>query len=138
MTREDLLRKVNRYLDSNFSDSQECCERHLFEWIDAVMAFRNKPVQNCCSKTLRELQHFILQESSSSDYIVRKNAMFGDLNEIRRIGFEKRYIFNIKQTKTYKAAYQKTEDEYVETFGKRRYASYDSFRNVRNRSIKKK
>jgi hypothetical protein len=80
----------------------------------------------------------VLEESSSSDYIVRKGAMFGDLNEIRRLGFENRFIYNIKKTKTYKDAYQKTENEYVDTFGKRRYSSYDSFRNVRNRYLKKK
>jgi hypothetical protein len=64
--------------------------------------------------------------------------MFGDLNEIRREGFERRYLFNVSKTKTYIEAYKKTEDEYIATFGKRRYSSYDSFRNVRNRYVNKK
>ena len=69
------------------------------------MEFRSTIQNGCCTKTLRALQHFILEESSSSDYIVRKNAMFGDLKEIRRNGFKRRYLHNIKLTKTYIDAY---------------------------------
>ena len=138
MTKAELLKKVSDYLDSNFSEPNKCCEMHLIEWVDAVMEFRTKTVKKCCTKTLRELQHLVLDDSTSSDYVVRKGAMFGDLNEIRREGFERRYLFNVSKTKTYKEAYNKTEDEYVKTFGKRRYSTYDSFRNVRNRYVNKK
>ena len=138
MTKEDLLKKVSDYIDSNFSDPNKCCEIHLIEWVNAVMDFRSKTVKKCCTKTLRDLQHLVLDDSTSSDYVVRKGAMFGDLNEIRIEGFERRYLFNVSKTKTYIGAYKKTEDEYVTTFGKRRYSSYDSFRNVRNRYLNKK
>ena len=138
MKKNELIEKSKLYLKDNFIVSDRCCEQHINEWIDAVMSFRSKTQKECCTKTLRAMQHFILEESSSSDYIVRKGAMFGDLKEIRRDGFEKRYVFNIKKTKTYIEAYKLTEDEYVSTFGKRRYSSYDSFRNVRNRYLKNK
>ena len=49
-----------------------------------------------------------------------------------------RYLTNIKLCKTYKAAYEKTELEYKKTFSKRRYSSYDSFRQIRSRKMKKK
>jgi hypothetical protein len=35
-----------------------------------------------------------------------------------------------------KGAYEKMEDEHERVFGTRKYASYDSFRQIRNRSIK--
>jgi hypothetical protein len=101
MTKQELLKKVSDYLDSNFSDPNKCCEMHLIEWVNAVMDFRTKTVQKCCTKTLRELQHLVLDDSTNSDYVVRKGAMFGDLNEIRREGFERRYLFNVSKTKTY-------------------------------------
>ena len=43
-----------------------------------------------------------------------------------------------KTEKTYFKAYEKTELEYQEHFGKTRYSSYDSFRVVMNRKLKKK
>tara|TARA_B110000003_G_C16532849_1_gene489625 strand:+ start:263 stop:682 length:420 start_codon:yes stop_codon:yes gene_type:complete len=137
MNKEELIKKSKKYLESNFIDSSDCCENHIKEWIEAVMLFRSKTKSACCQKTLRELQHFILQESSSTDYIVRKNAMFGDLVQIRSQGFENRYLKNTKLFKTYKKAYEKTEFEYIQTFGKRRYSSYDSFRQIRSRKMKK-
>ena len=39
---------------------------------------------------------------------------------------------------TYEAAYESIEVIYVEYFGKRRYSDYNSFRTVKNRSIKTK
>ena len=39
---------------------------------------------NVAQKHLRALQHFILEESSNSDYIVRKDAMLGDLKENKK------------------------------------------------------
>lgn len=56
------------------------------------MDFRTKTVQKSCTKTVRELPHLVLDGSTNSDYVVRKGAMFGDLNEIRREGFERRYL----------------------------------------------
>jgi len=138
MNKEVLIKKAKEYLSNAYIESGSCCEKHFEEWIDAVMLFRSIRQKNCCTKTLRSLQHFILEESTSTDYIVRENAMFGDLKEIRRDGFERRYQHNIKITATYIAAYKKTEEEYIDMFSKRRYASYDSFRNVRNRYAKKK
>ena len=53
-------------------------------------------------------------------------------------GFEKRFHKHCKATKTYEQAYEKTEKEYEETFGKRRYSSYDSFRVTKNRKNRNK
>lgn len=103
-----------------------------------VNGYLEKILQKCCTKTLRELQHLVLDDPTNSDYVVRKGAMLGDLNEIRSECFERRYHFNVSKTSTYVEAYKKTEDEYVKTFGKRRYSSYDSLMNVRNRYVTKK
>lgn len=51
-------------------------------------------------------------------------------------GFETRFHENCKIEKTYKRAYEKTENEYEKHFGKRRYSSYDSFRVVMQRKMK--
>lgn len=51
-------------------------------------------------------------------------------------GFINRYYFYCKTEKTYKDAYEKTEQEYEKNFKKRRYSSYDSFRVVLNRKMK--
>jgi len=64
--------------------------------------------------------------------------MLGNLNKISREGFESRYLFNVSKTKTYIEAYKKTEDEYVKTFGKRRYSTYDNIMNVVNCNVNKK
>ena len=48
-------------------------------------------------------------------------------------GFEKRFHKNCKLVKNYEDAYDLTEKEYSENFGKRRYASYDSFRVTKNK-----
>jgi len=92
MTKQELLKKVSDYLDSHFSDPNKYCEMHLIEWVNAVMDFRTKAVQKCFTKTARELPYLVLDGSTNSDYVVRKGAMFGDLNEIRRGGFERRYL----------------------------------------------
>ena len=92
MKNELLLKKVSDYLDSHFSDPNKYCEMHLIEWVNAVMDFRTKTVQKCCTKTVRELPYLVLDGSTNSDYVVRKGAMFGDLNEIRREGFERRFL----------------------------------------------
>ena len=48
-------------------------------------------------------------------------------------GFEKRFHKHCKEAKNYAEAYELTEKEYELNFGKRRYASYDSFRVTKNR-----
>ena len=53
-------------------------------------------------------------------------------------GFEKRFYYYSKNVKTYIQAYEKTEQEYKQYFGKNKYSSYDSFRVVMNRKIKNK
>lgn len=52
-------------------------------------------------------------------------------------GFDERFWKNAKDSKTYVAAYEKTEIEYEKHFGKRRYADYNSFTTSRNKRIKK-
>lgn len=46
--------------------------------------------------------------------------------------FDKRFDENLKTSKTYKEAYQKTEKEYREIFGENKYSSFKSFRNSYN------
>jgi hypothetical protein len=48
-------------------------------------------------------------------------------------GFEKRFHKYCKTSRSYCEAYEKTEQDYESNFGKRRYASYDSFRVTKNR-----
>ena len=48
-------------------------------------------------------------------------------------GFEKRFHKHCKLSRTYEDAYELTERDYESNFGKRRYASYDSFRVTKNR-----
>tara|TARA_R100001163_G_C5068278_1_gene208285 strand:+ start:333 stop:554 length:222 start_codon:yes stop_codon:yes gene_type:complete len=53
-------------------------------------------------------------------------------------GFEKRFHQNCKIAKSYEKAYELTENEYEESFGKRKYSSYDSFRVTKNRKNRNK
>ena len=53
-------------------------------------------------------------------------------------GFERKFHKNCKLSKTYEDAYELTEEEYEKHFGKRRYASYDSFRVTKNRKNRNK
>ena len=52
-------------------------------------------------------------------------------------GFDERFWKYAKETKTYVEAYEKTEIEHAEHFGKRKYSDYNSFRNCRDRRIKR-
>jgi len=135
MNKVDLLKKIDLFLDENSIKSSANSENHISEFIDALVFFESNTSQEIFLKTFRILKNSILDEDS--DYIVSKNAKFGDFKEIRNAGFYRRYIHNVKLTSTYIKAYQLTEDEYVETFGKKRYSSYDSFRIIKNR-IKRK
>jgi hypothetical protein len=53
-------------------------------------------------------------------------------------GFNEKFESNMRLCSTYKKAYLKTETEFKKVFGEQKYASYDSFRMVRSRKIKKK
>jgi len=117
-------------LKNDFNSFKNSCNKHAIERVDVVLQFRKPSHDSRCLNTPRSLQHLILEESSHKDYIVRKNAIFGDLVEIRVIGFEKRYNENVSKTNFYIEENKKTEEEYHFHFGKRRYTSYDSFRRV--------
>ena len=51
-------------------------------------------------------------------------------------GFVREFWKRAKNHKTMIAAYEELEKEYRETFGKRRYADYNSFRICRDRKTK--
>ena len=138
MQKKDLINKLTEYLDHDLDSRNECCEELVGVWIEAAAKFRSSNPSECCHSTFRSLLHFFVEESFKNEYIATKNAMFGDLFEIRTKGFENRYLANIKLCSTYKSAYEKTELEYQEAFSKRRYASYDSFRQIRSRNMKKR
>ncbi len=53
-------------------------------------------------------------------------------------GYYSRYVYHTQHSKTYFEAYEKTELEFVETFGQRRYCSYSSFRQSKRRWNAKK
>ena len=52
-------------------------------------------------------------------------------------GFDERFWKNAKDFKTYKEAYEKTEQEFEKHFGKRKYSDYNSYTTSRNKRIKK-
>jgi len=52
-------------------------------------------------------------------------------------GFDDRFWKYAKDSKTYKAAYEKTEQEFEKHFGKRKYSDYNSYTTSRNKRIKK-
>ncbi|MBN2480435.1 MAG: hypothetical protein JXB19_01745 [Bacteroidales bacterium] len=52
-------------------------------------------------------------------------------------GFIKAYFYNLSGSITYQQAYDKTEDLFMSYFGKRRYADYNSFRNILTRHLKR-
>ena len=52
-------------------------------------------------------------------------------------GFNQRFEQNMRVCNTYKNAYLKTEEQYKDVFVEKKYASYDSFRIVRARKMKK-
>ncbi len=52
-------------------------------------------------------------------------------------GFIRRYLFHLnKGGVSQTEAYEQTETEYNEIFERRRYSSYDSFRQIKNRIIR--
>ena len=52
-------------------------------------------------------------------------------------GFDKRFRSNAAKTKTYKEAYEQVEEEYQKYFLSRKYSDYNSYRNCRDKRIKK-
>ena len=52
-------------------------------------------------------------------------------------GFDKRFWKYAKESKTYTEAYEKTEIEHEKHFGKRKYSYYNSYRNSRDKRIKR-
>ena len=137
MNKKDLIKKIELYLDENAIQTSLNSDLHISEFIDALVLFESNTSQEIFLKTFKILKNSVLEESNNGDYTAGKNAKFGDFKDIRNAGFYRRYLHNVKLTSTYIKAYQLTENEYVETFGKKRYSSYDSFRIIKNRIRKK-
>jgi len=137
MNKSDLIKKIQLALDDNSKESNFSIARNIEKFIDALVVFESNVSEEIFLKTITVLKNSIFDDSINSDYFATKNAKFGDFKDIRNAGFYRRYLHNVKLTSTYIKAYQLTENEYVETFGKKRYASYDSFRIIKNRIIKK-
>jgi hypothetical protein len=136
MNKFDLIKKIQLALDDNSKESNFSIARNIEKFIDALVVFESNVSEEIFLKTITVLKNSIFDDSINSDYFATKNAKFGDFKDIRNAGFYRRYLHNVKLTSTYIKAYQLTENEYVETFGKKRYASYDSFRIIKNRIIK--
>ena len=137
MNKKNLVKNIEVVLDENSIELSIYNERDISKFLDELILFKSNVSEEVFLKTITVLRQAILEESDS-DYTASKNAIFGDFKDIRNLGFYRRYLHNVKLTSTYIKAYQLTENEYVETFGKKRYSSYDSFRIVKNRIIKKK
>ena len=137
MNKKNLVKNIEVVLDENSIELSIYNERDISKFLDELILFKSNVSEEVFLKTITVLRRAILEESDS-DYTVSQNAIFGDFKDIRNVGFYRRYLHNVKLTSTYIRAYQLTENEYVETFGKKRYSSYDSFRIVKNRIIKKK
>jgi len=137
MNKTDLINKIELYLDKNSIESSIGSELYISKFIDELLLLKSNVSEEIFLKTFRILKYSILDESKNTDYIVAENAIFGEFKDIRNAGFYNRYLHNVKLTPTYLKAYQLTENEYTEIFGKKRYSSYDSFRIIKNRIIKK-
>ena len=137
MNKSDLIKKIQLTLDIKSIESKDSFDLNIEEFIDALVVFESKTSQEIFLKTFIVLRNSIFEDSNSSGYFATRNAKFGDFKDIRNAGFYRRYLHNVKLTSTYIKAYQLTENEYVETFGKKRYSSYDSFRIIKNRIIGK-
>jgi hypothetical protein len=137
MNKTDLINKIELYLDKNSIESSIGSELYISKFIDELLLLKSNVSEEIFLKTFRILKYSILDESKNTDYIVAENAIFGEFKDIRNAGFYNRYLHNVKLTSTYLKAYQLTENEYTEIFGKKRYSSYDSFRIIKNRIIKK-
>jgi len=135
MNKADLIKKIQLTLDLNTTESKYSIDLNIEKFIDSLVLFESSTSQEIFLKTFKILKNSVLDQEA--DYTVSENAKFGDFKDIRNAGFYRRYLHNVKLTATYIKAYQLTENEYVETFGKKRYSSYDSFRIIKNRINKK-
>jgi hypothetical protein len=135
MNKADLIKKIQLTLELNSTESKYSIDLNIEKFIDSLVLFESNTSQEIFLKTFKVLKNSVLDQES--DYTVSENAKFGDFKDIRNAGFYRRYLHNVKLTATYIKAYQLTENEYVETFGKKRYSSYDSFRIIKNRINKK-
>jgi orotate phosphoribosyltransferase len=52
-------------------------------------------------------------------------------------GFIAEYFANLKVTTTQVDAYERTEKEFLKIFGRRKYKNFDSFRQIKNRGIRR-
>ena len=138
MNKSDLIKKIQLALDDNSKESNFSIARNIEKFIDALVVFESNVSEEIFLKTITVLKNSIFDDSINSDYFATKNAKFGDFKDIRNAGFYRRYLHNIRLKSTYMEAYQLTEGEYIETFGRKRYSSYDSFRIIKNRINKKK
>jgi len=62
---------------------------------------------------------------------------FNPADMISTNGFINRYFQNLKKARTNEEAYEITAKEYVHAFGVNKYSSYESFRQVKNRKLKR-
>jgi len=53
-------------------------------------------------------------------------------------GFDAAFFLNLKESKTHKEAYEKTESMYQSFFKKCRYSNFESYKKVRNMRISSK
>lgn len=51
-------------------------------------------------------------------------------------GYIRRYLHHLNDNTTQAQAYEKVESEYREIFKQNRYSSFESFRQIKNRSLK--
>ena len=137
MNKTDLINKIQLTLAKDSEESKFIIDSNIEAFIDSLVLFESNTSQEIFFKIFTVLKNSIFEDSNISGYFATKNAKFGDFKDIRNAGFYKRYLYNVKLTPTYIKAYQLTENEYVETFGKKRYSSYDSFRIIKNRIMKK-
>tara|TARA_R100001440_G_scaffold74743_2_gene100558 strand:+ start:681 stop:887 length:207 start_codon:yes stop_codon:yes gene_type:complete len=52
-------------------------------------------------------------------------------------GFDERFWSEASNTKTYKQAYENVEKDFEKYFQRRKYSDYNSYRNCRDKRIKK-
>ena len=136
MEKKNLIKNIESVLDKDLIELSICDRQDISKFLDELILFKSNISEEVFLKIIIVLRQAFL--GVSADYTASQNAIFGDFKDIRNLGFYTRYLHNVKLTSTYIEAYQLTEDEYVKTFGKNRYSSYNSFRIIKNRIIKTK
>lgn len=51
-------------------------------------------------------------------------------------GFNERYEANLSKARTYREAYELTEQEHIARFGNSKYSGYETFKTLRSRTLK--